>query len=110
FNRLRVFETLPGRIFKARYSPDGSRVIVSSSFEGRGEVRIYQEADGKLVTKLQGERGAVYAVACRPDGKVVASAGFDGLVRLNDAQTGKLIKEFIPYPAKASTVTTSARN
>jgi hypothetical protein len=31
---------------------------------------------------------------------VVASAGFDGLVRLNDPLTGKLIKEFVPIPAK----------
>jgi WD40 repeat protein len=108
FNRLRVFEALPGRIFKARYSPDGSRVAVSSSHEGKGEVRIYQEADAKLVTRLEGERGAVYAVAFRPDGKVVASGGFDGLVRLNDAQTGKLIKEFIPYPVKTNAL--SARN
>ena len=42
--------------------------------------------------------GAVYALAYRPDGKQVASAGFDGVVRLNDAQTGKLIKEFVGVP------------
>jgi len=28
----------------------------------------------------------------------VASAGFDGTVRLNDAATGKLSKEFVPVP------------
>jgi hypothetical protein len=34
-----------------------------------------------------------------PDGKTVASAGFDdGLVRLNDPMTGKLIKEFVAVP------------
>src|SRR5205807_6443090 len=66
FNRLRVFESMPGRIFRARYSLDASRVVVSSSFEGKGEVRIYQEADGKLVVKLEGERGGVYTVAFRP--------------------------------------------
>jgi WD40 repeat protein len=107
FNRLRVFESLPGRIFKARYSLDGTRVAVSTSYEGKGEVRVYQESDAKLITKLDGERGGVYAVAYRPDGKVIASAGFDGVVRLNDAQTGKLIQEFIPYPRTPSTLTTS---
>jgi hypothetical protein len=40
----------------------------------------------------------VYAVSYSTGGKVVASAGFDGMVRLNDAQTGKLIKEFSPVP------------
>ena len=37
-------------------------------------------------------------MAYRPDGKQVASAGFDGLVRLNDPATGKLLKEFVPVP------------
>jgi WD40 repeat protein/mono/diheme cytochrome c family protein len=109
FNRLRAFEPMPGRIFKARYNADGSRVVVSSSFEGRGEVRIYDAASSKLITKLDGEKGAVYAVAYRPDGKQVASAGFDGVVRLNDVQTGKLLKEFVPFPMNAGSITTSAR-
>jgi hypothetical protein len=29
---------------------------------------------------------------------VVASADFDGVVRLSDAKTGKVVKEFIPVP------------
>jgi WD40 repeat protein len=51
-----------------------------------------------LVSKLEGQPGPVYAVAFRPDGKQVASAGFDGVVRLSDPLTGKRIKEFIPVP------------
>jgi WD40 repeat protein len=109
FNKIREFESLPGRIFKARFNADGSRIIVGSSLQGHGEVRIYGTADGKLVSKLEGQQGAVYAVAYRPDGKQVASGGFDGLIRLNDPQTGKLLKEFLPFPTNAQAVTTSAR-
>jgi WD40 repeat protein len=109
FNKIREFESMPGRVFKARYNADGSRIIAGSSFQGRGEVRVYQTADGKLVSKLEGQQGAVFAVAYRPDGKQVASGGFDGLVRLNDPQTGKLIKEFLPVPMGSQTVTTSAK-
>jgi mono/diheme cytochrome c family protein len=98
YNLIRSFEPMPGRVFTARFSRDADRVIAGSSFEGRGEVRIYQTEDAKLVTKLEGVRGAVYAVVYRPDSKQVASAGFDGMVRLNDPQTGKLIKEFLPVP------------
>ena len=60
------------------------------------------KASGHQVCKLEGQVGAVYSVAYRPDGKQVASAGFDGKVRLNDPDTGKLIKEFIPVPLNGS--------
>jgi WD40 repeat protein len=62
---------------------------------------------GRLISQFEGQRGGVYTIAFRPDGKQVASAGFDGVVRLNVPETGKLIKEFIPVPVKPSTVVTN---
>jgi WD40 repeat protein len=86
-------------LFSAEFNADGSRFVVGASDSGiSGEARIYQTDDGKLVCRLEGERGPVYTVAFRPDGQQVASAGFEGLVRLNDAATGKLIKEFVAVP------------
>jgi hypothetical protein len=58
--------------------------------------------------KCQGQKGAVYSVAFRADGQAVASAGFDGVVRLNDPRTGKLIREFVPCPLKGA-ATAAAR-
>lgn len=99
FNLIRQFDPLPGRLFSAEFNADGSRFVVGASDSGTsGEARVYQTDDGKLVCRLEGERGPVYAVAFRPDGQQVASAGFEGLVRLNDAATGKLIKEFVAVP------------
>jgi WD40 repeat protein len=60
---------------------------------------------GQLVSKFEGQKGAVYALAYRPDGRQVASAGFDGVIRLNDPRTGKLIKEFVPVPLGPAAVT-----
>jgi WD40 repeat protein len=101
FNKIIAFPAMPGRVFAVRYSPDGTRIVAGSSKDGKGEVRVYQAADAKLVATLEGQKGAVNAVAFRRDGKQIASAGFDGVVRLNDAQTGKLIKEFVPVPLQA---------
>ncbi|HZU36954.1 MAG TPA: hypothetical protein VFA18_13630, partial [Gemmataceae bacterium] len=140
FNLLQTFPPLPGRIFAARYNRDGTHIVVGSSLDGRGEVRVYQASTGphpnllalcvlpvfshaaiapllftddlrtdRQVCTLAGQRGAVYAVAYRPDSKVVASAGFDGLVRLNDAATGQLIKEFRPVPLRPATLAGGAR-
>ena len=83
-NKIREFPPMPGRIFALAFNQDGSLFAAGSSLDGTGEVRVYQTADGKLVSKLEGQHGPVYAVAFRPDGKQVASAGFDGIVRLND--------------------------
>jgi WD40 repeat protein len=108
FNKIVAFAPMPGRVFCVRFSPDGTRALAGSSAMGKGEVRIYQAADGKLLATLAGEKGPVFAVAYRPDGKEVASAGFDGTVRLNDAQTGKLIKEFVPVTVLPRTLKTAA--
>jgi mono/diheme cytochrome c family protein len=97
-NKIREFAPLPGRIFAACFSADGNLCAVGSSSDGLGEVRVYQVADGKQVSKFEGQKGGVHALAYRPDGKQVASAGFDGVIRLNDPQTGKLIKEFVAVP------------
>jgi len=40
----------------------------------------------------------VYAVALRPDGKVVASAGADGQIRLLNPASGSVEKQFMPAP------------
>jgi WD40 repeat protein/mono/diheme cytochrome c family protein len=98
FNLIRKFDPLPGRLFSAEFNVDGSRFVAGSSSERTGEVRVYQSSDGKLLSKCEGQRGPVYAVAFRRDGREVASTGFDGLIRLNDPETGKLIKEFKSAP------------
>jgi WD40 repeat protein len=100
FNRITRFaaEAVPGRIFAAQYSPDGTKVAIGSSLDGDGEVRILNEADGKQVHKLAEKHGAVYAVAYRPDGKVLAVGGFDGTVRFFDPDAGTQVKEFVPVP------------
>jgi WD40 repeat protein/mono/diheme cytochrome c family protein len=102
FNLIRNFDPLPGRVFSVQYNADGSRVVAGSSKDNRGEVRVYESEDGKLVSKIELPTSAVYAVAFSPDGQTVAIAGFDGVVRLHEADTGKAIKEFTAVPLSAS--------
>jgi hypothetical protein len=99
-NRLREYAAMPGRLNAVAFNADGSRFAVASSLDRSGEVNAYKVDTPAPLSKFQGQKGPVYAVAYRPDGKEVASAGFDGSVRLNDPETGKLLREFVPSPVQ----------
>jgi WD40 repeat protein len=98
FNLIRGFAPLPGRLFAVKFNADGSLIAAGSSSDGVGQVRIYKTADAKLVSKFERVNTPIYAVAFRPDGAEVASAGFDGIVYINDPLTGILIREFAAAP------------
>jgi WD40 repeat protein len=102
------------RVYQAAPNPPESRLIalcglpasVTRQLTTMTVIPDFRKV-GRLISQFEGQRGGVYTIAFRPDGKQVASAGFDGIVRLNDPETGKLIKEFIPVPVKPSTVVTN---
>ncbi len=98
-NRVREFEKMTGRISAAIFNPDGTKFAAVSSLDGKGEVRVY---DANTGAKVQCEKvsGPAYATAWHPNGKLVASAGFDGTVWLHDPATGKLVNSFVVLPKK----------
>ncbi|HZZ78225.1 MAG TPA: c-type cytochrome domain-containing protein [Gemmataceae bacterium] len=98
FNNIRNYPALPGRLFAVKFSPDGNRIVAGSSSDGKGEVRVYETNTAKPVSTFKGINGPIYALAYAPKGDIVASAGFEGIVHLNDATTGALIRDFVPVP------------
>ncbi len=102
YNLKRAFEAQAGPIMCIAFSPDGTKLAVGGGGEARkeNEVRIYNTADGKLSASLKGHIGGIYALAYRPDGQQIATGGFDGKVRLFNANDGVLVKEFVPVPIK----------
>jgi WD40 repeat protein len=97
-NKIRQYDPLPGRVSAVRFDPEGKRFAAVSSLDGTGTVRVYEVDTGTKLVDGENVSGPAYAVAWQPDGKVIASGGFDGKVWLHDAATGALIKEFAVAP------------
>jgi len=126
-NLIRKFPVMQGRIFGVDFAPDGKRIVAGASHEGTGQVNIYASdydstmpdevktivetrsgtgkalddwivKDVKLISSTPMPTGGVFTVSFSPDGQTVAAAGQDGRIRLIEASTGKIAKEFVSVP------------
>jgi DNA-binding beta-propeller fold protein YncE len=97
-NKIRDYEPMTGRISSLAFDRSGKRFAAASSLDGKGDVWVYETDTGKPAVKCEGITGPAYAVAWHPNGTWVASAGFDGVVWINDATTGKQVMAFGVVP------------
>ncbi len=95
FNLIRAYPALQGRIFSTQFSQDGTMIVSGSSFNGAGQVKVANYADGKEIASVDLD-GGIFSVAFHPDGKTVAAAGFSGEVHLIETASGKILKSFVP--------------
>ena len=96
FNRLRSYTKLPGRVCSLQFNADGTKFVVGSSNATTGAARVYKTDTEQPLAELKGQSAGVFAVAFRPDGQQVVTGGLDGVVRLYNAETGEVVKEFSP--------------
>jgi len=80
---------LAERIERVRFSPDGTRLLVTGGNPARmGEVQIWNVADGTLLRSVPVTFDTVYGGAWSPDGRLVSFGCTDNSVRAIDADSG----------------------
>jgi dipeptidyl aminopeptidase/acylaminoacyl peptidase len=88
-----------GIVWSVAWSPNG-RLVASGD---REQVIVWNPATGRQVWRLPAPH-AVSALAFSPDGKTLATVGWDGLIRLGAAATGKLLRSMRGSGARLLTV------
>lgn len=91
----RKLEAAPGAILTSAFSKDGKLLAVGGAWD---EVRVHTSDDGARKATLKGHTEWIYALAFRPDGERLATAGYEGLVRIYELREGKLVRAFLPVP------------
>jgi WD40 repeat protein len=82
-----------GKVTALAFARDGGRLAVASGAAGSaGEVRVYAALPGPPLYSVAAHKDTVYGLDFSPDGKTLATCGYDRLVRLWDAATGKDVR------------------
>jgi WD40 repeat protein/serine/threonine protein kinase len=104
---LRVWDVATGReelmltdhthpVWSVAWDPEGKRLV---SADGGGAIKVW-DAEGRVITTLEGHTKGVNHLAFRPDGKRLATASLDGTCKVWDTDTWKEVRSL---PAKGKT-------
>lgn len=101
-NKVREYESMQGRIYATCFDKNGAIFAAGSSLDGKGFIKIYQAEDGKVISRIESGLNPVYTIAFSPDGSKIATAGFDGTIKIFKIPSGEKEKDFIPVPITIS--------
>jgi WD domain, G-beta repeat/Planctomycete cytochrome C len=89
----RAIGSFPGKVTSVHFTPDGKRIVSASGVAGLGGVAsIWNVEDGTLVRAFEGHRDLLHDAELSPDGRILATCGYDKTIELREASTGKLLR------------------
>ena len=89
----RPIGSFPGQVTALHFTPDGRRLVAASGIAGLGGVAsIWDVEDGRLIRAFEGHRDLLYDAELSPDGKLLATCGYDKVIEIREVATGKLLR------------------
>lgn len=98
--RTRLGLAIVGKVTQIRPSADGRWVVVSSGIPGvGGSVQVIEasslrgpQGDPRLIRSLEAHSDIIYSAVLSPDGMILATGGYDRVIRLWDMANGALLR------------------
>ena len=91
--RVQLLSGFPGKVNSVRFISNTNRVVTAGGITGvSGSAIIWDAKSGKRITTVGGHRDAVYDAIVSPDGRLLATAGYDRKIILWDCVTGDEIR------------------
>ncbi len=81
----RTSEMQSGEVSSLAFSPEGTRI----AFGDDQTLKVWAVANGRHTVSLRKDYDRIASLAFKPDGMLIALGGFDGMVKLLDAETGR---------------------
>jgi len=94
---LQVLDLGDGKVNAVHFSPDRKLLVTASGITGlKGVATLWEIATGKMVRQIGGEahRDILFDAEFSPDGLLIATAGYDRIIRLWEVKTGKYLRQF----------------
>lgn len=84
----------PGKVTAVHFDQPGKTLSIASGITGlAGFAGIYSAEDGKQLQKFEGHDDILYDAERSPDGKTLATCGYDHHIILWNAETGEKLRE-----------------
>ena len=106
-NFIREFDGFENGMTALTFNADGHWIATAG--RPAGEVRVYDVTNSQRKATLRNHEGVVYGLAFSPNSEWLATAGFEGVVRIFAWEKERLCVIFNPVPPESRWVSRNGR-
>ena len=88
----RRYDGMPGKVNALHFNAQGTQFVVATGVTGlRGVAILWDIESGEIVREFGGHRDVLYDAEISPDGKLLATAGYDRVIKIWRIEDGELL-------------------